>query len=139
MMFAAKNELYQSLQALIAQNQQSINEQDNNCMTILHHILLQEDTKMAKKLVRRGADVNHIDKNGNSLLIKLVKLNKEKAVQFLIEKGALLHLVDGEGNDACHYANQNGLAEKLPVFQSCSPQKKAADKTRLLRGDFTGL
>ena len=60
---------------------------------------------MAKKLVRRGADVNHIDKNGNSLLIKLVKLNKEKAVQFLIEKGALLHLADGEGNDACHYAN----------------------------------
>ena len=40
MMFAAKNSYKDSLQALIAQNQQSINEEDNKCMTILLHILL---------------------------------------------------------------------------------------------------
>ena len=45
-------------------------------MTILMHVLLTKNfnPKLAKRLVKRGADINHIDNNGNSLLIKLVQL-----------------------------------------------------------------
>ena len=96
-------------------------------MTILMHILKEEDIKMAKKLVRRGANVNHIDRNGNSILLKLVQLQKEKAVQFLLSKGALLHLTDDQGKDACDYAKENFLAERIETFLNCSLKKKNAD------------
>ena len=52
-------------------NTDSINEEDRNCMTILMHVMLADEfnAKLAKRLIKRGADVNHIDKNGNPLLI----------------------------------------------------------------------
>ena len=108
-------------------------------MTILLHILLSEDFKMAKKLIRRGADINHIDSNGNSLLIKLTQLEKADAVQFLLDKGALQHLTDDEGKDACDYAKANGLAEKIPIFLNCSIRKKKDDMAKLkrMRGEAT--
>ena len=41
--------------------------------------LISEDFKMAKKLVRRGADVNYINANEKSLLIQMVQMkDKEK-------------------------------------------------------------
>jgi len=77
-MFAAKNNYQESLNVLVLLNADSINEEDSNCMTILEHVLKAEDfnPKLARRLIKRGADINHIDKNGNSLLIKLVQLNQ---------------------------------------------------------------
>lgn len=77
-MFAAKNNFQKALNVLVLLNADSINEEDKNCMTILMHVLLAKsetegfNNKLAKRLIKRGADVNHIDENGNSLLIKLV-------------------------------------------------------------------
>ena len=73
-MFAAKNNYHEALNVLVLLNADSINEEDKNCMTILMHVLLAEtfNAKLAKRLIKRGADVNHIDKNGNPLLVKLV-------------------------------------------------------------------
>ena len=65
---------------LVLLNADSINEEDKNCMTILMHVLLANNDgegfnyKLAKRLIKRGAQVNHIDANGNPLLIKLVQL-----------------------------------------------------------------
>ena len=75
-MFAAKNNYYESLNVLVLLNADSINEEDKNCMTILMHVLLAEslNQKLARRLIKRGADVNHVDKNGNTILIKLVQL-----------------------------------------------------------------
>lgn len=38
------------------------------------HVMLAADfnPKLARRLVKRGADINHVDANGNSLLLKLV-------------------------------------------------------------------
>ena len=75
-MFAAKNQYLEALNVLVLLNADSINEEDKNCMTILMHVLLAEtfNSKLAKRLIKRGADVNHIDNNGNPLLVKLVQL-----------------------------------------------------------------
>ena len=81
-MFAAKNNYYESLNVLVLLNADSINEEDKNCMTILMHVLLAEslNQKLARRLIKRGADVNHVDKNGNTILIKLVQLKQQKLV-----------------------------------------------------------
>ena len=73
-MFAAKNDYLESLNILVLMDNSNINEEDNNSMTILLHVLLSKEfkPKLAKRLMRRGADPNHIDKNGNPLLVKLV-------------------------------------------------------------------
>ena len=73
-MFAAKNNFHEALNVLVLLNADSINEEDRNCMTILMHVLLAEkfNPKLAKRLIKRGGDVNHIDTNGNPLLCKLV-------------------------------------------------------------------
>ena len=96
------------------------------------HVLLAEDfnPKLARRLVKRGADINHIDKNGNSLLIKLVQLKLTKLVQFILDyKGKVLqHLVDDQGKDACDYAKENGLALEIPTFMSCSLKAKKHDQ-----------
>ena len=86
-MFAAKNNYQDSLNVLVLLNADSINEEDKNCMTILMHVMLAEtfNHKLAKRLIKRGADVNHKDKNNNPLLIKLVQLKEVKIVQFLLD------------------------------------------------------
>ena len=99
-------------------------------MTILMHVMLAEEfkPKLAKRLIKRGADINHIDRNGNPLLIKLVQLKQTKLVQFLLEqRQTLQHLVDEENKCACDYAKDNGLATELPQFMNCSLRKKKVD------------
>ena len=67
-MFAAENQYNESLNILVLLNSTSINEEDKHCMTILMHVLIgnghddfKVDYKLAKRLIRRGADVNHVD------------------------------------------------------------------------------
>ena len=62
-MFAAENQYNESLNVLVLLNSTSINEEGKNCMTILMHVLINDkvDFKLAKRLIRRGADVNHVD------------------------------------------------------------------------------
>ena len=133
-MFAAKNNHHLALNVLVLLNADSINEEDKNCMTILMHVLLANEGgegfnhKLAKRLIKRGADVNHIDANGNSLLIKLVQLKQIKLVKFLLEQRNILqHLVDEEGKDACDYAKDNGVAIELEEFQNCGVRHKKED------------
>ena len=105
-------------------------------MTILMHVLLAEtfNSKLAKRLIKRGADVNHIDKNGNPLLVKLVQLKQKKLVQFILDQSKTLrHLPDEEQKDACDYAKANGLANEIPAFLDCSLRKKKADMAELER------
>ena len=109
-MFAAKNKYHEALNVLVLLNADSINEEDRNCMTILMHVLLNDNLnqKLAKRLIKRGADINHLDKNGNSLLIKLVQLKQVRPIEFLLDfkknPRILMHLCDEEGKDACDYA-----------------------------------
>ena len=86
-MFAAKNNFHEALNVLVLLDSNSINEEDKNAMTILMHVMLAEEfkPKLAKRLIKRGADINYIDCNGNPLLIKLVQLKQTKLVQFLLE------------------------------------------------------
>ena len=86
-MFAAKNNYLEALNVLVLLDNNSINEEDKNAMTILMHVLLAEEfkPKLAKRLIRRGADSNHIDRNGNPLLVKLVQIKMTKIVKFLLD------------------------------------------------------
>ena len=81
-MFAAKNNYHEALNVLVLLDSNSINEEDKNAMTILMHVMLAEEfkPKLAKRLIKRGADINYIDRNGNPLLIKLVQLKQTKLV-----------------------------------------------------------
>jgi len=82
-MFAAKNNYHEALNVLVLLDSNSINEEDKNAMTILMHVMLADGAfkpKLAKRLIKRGADINHIDRNGNPLLIKLVQLKQTKLV-----------------------------------------------------------
>lgn len=134
-MFAAKHGYNESLNQLVLQNSNNINEEDKNCQTILMHVLLAEnvDYKLAKRLIRKGADVNHVDSNGNTLLIKLVQNGKnfQKQVEFMLERGALQHLQDLEGKDACDYAKANEMALEMRQFMDCSIRKKQAHMEEL--------
>ena len=86
-MFAAKNNYLEALNVLVLLDNTNINEEDKNAMTILMHVLLAEEfkPKLAKRLIRRGADPNHIDRNGNPLLVKLVQIKQKKLVKFLLD------------------------------------------------------
>lgn len=87
MMFAAKNNYLEALNVLVLLDNNSINEEDKNAMTILMHVLLADEfkPKLAKRLIRRGADPNHIDRNGNPLLVKLTQIKQTKLVKFLLD------------------------------------------------------
>lgn len=63
-MYAAKKGYHQALNILIELNSTTINNEDNNCKTILLHVLQAEpfDRKLALRLILEyGADVNHVD------------------------------------------------------------------------------
>jgi len=130
-MFAAKNNYLEALNVLVLLDNNSINEEDKNAMTILMHVLLAEEfkPKLAKRLIKRGADASHIDQNGNPLLVKLVQIRQKKLVQFLLEqKQTLRHLVDEEGMCACDYAKANGLANEIESFKpECTAKMKQQD------------
>lgn len=67
-------------------------------------------TKMlefAKKLINRGADINHVSQTSNygaSLLILAIKEMKHYAITFLLDYNADPHIMDLSGRDACDYA-----------------------------------
>jgi len=124
LMYAAKNN-NAAIVNFLTQRKIDLNEEDKHGMTILVHCLRKgskEDSKMARKLVARGADVNWIDKNGNTPLLTFVQLEKPEQVRFLLEKKASQHICDEEGKDACDYAKANGLASEpgFEQFMSCS-------------------
>mmetsp|Transcript_24748 Transcript_24748/g.30920 ORF Transcript_24748/g.30920 Transcript_24748/m.30920 type:complete len:178 (-) Transcript_24748:2643-3176(-) len=134
-MYAAKNRFHNALNSLIALNSTSINEEDNNCKTILLHVLEAEpfDRKLANRLIHDyGADVNHIDQDGTPLIIKLVMQKKKTLVDFLLSsKQLLIHVPDSGGRDACDYAKENGLALHMREFLSCSKRMKLNDMQEL--------
>mmetsp|Transcript_31997 Transcript_31997/g.42399 ORF Transcript_31997/g.42399 Transcript_31997/m.42399 type:complete len:140 (+) Transcript_31997:947-1366(+) len=137
-MFAAKNNYLEALNVLVLLDNNSINEEDKNAMTILMHVLLAEEfkPKLAKRLIRRGADPNHIDRNGNPILVKLAQIKQKKLCKFLLDQRASLqHLCDEEGKDACDYAKENGLAEAIPQFMDCSAKKKKHDMAKKMEMD----
>jgi len=135
-MFAAKHRFHQALNSLIELNSTSINQEDNNQMTILLHVLHAEpfDSKLAQRLIDEyGADLNHVDMHGNPLFIKLVQNKKKMLVEFLLSKGVLMHVPDASGRDACDYAKDNGLALEMREFLCCSKRLKTEDAAELKR------
>jgi len=124
LMFAAKHG-YNDIVNFLTQRTNDLNEEDANSLTILMHRLLENDFKMARKMLSRGADINYINRNGFTPLHLCVKMKRTDAVRFLLEKGAIQHIVDMEGRDACDMAQDNGIADEIQEFHNCNPRKKA--------------
>jgi len=59
---------------------------------------------MARKLLKRGADINYVNSNGKTCLHQCVKMGLKPSCMFLLEKGANQHIMDLEGKDACDIA-----------------------------------
>ena len=67
-MYAVKNKKVRSVNFLTGQKSNDLNEEDKIGMTILMHTMLENNQQMARKLLKRGADINYVNSNGNTCL-----------------------------------------------------------------------
>ena len=88
-----------------------LNAEDENSFTILMYSIIDCNLKMAKKLLRRGADINYVNLKGKTALHLAIENKKEDAIKLLIENKAYLHIVDFSGEDACDKIRTYGLAK----------------------------
>jgi len=63
--------------------------------------VLDDNLKMAKKLLRRGADINYVNLKGKTALHLAIENKKVETIKLLIENRAYLHFVDFNGEDGC--------------------------------------
>ena len=101
-----------------------LNEEDAHSLTILMHYLFKGNTKMASKLIVRGASVDYCNKNGNTALHLCIEHNMKDVVAFLLKKGANPHIMDLGDEDACDKAKKNGMALVITSFNNCNVKLK---------------
>jgi ankyrin repeat protein len=119
-MYAFKIGNVNSVDFLSMQRSQNLNEEDFNSLTILMHTLFESNLKMARKLLKRGADIDYVNENGNTVLHMCVYRGLKDSVKFLLNSGANQHIMDSEGKDACDLAKSNNMVIKLPIFNNCN-------------------
>lgn len=84
-MYAVKQKKPKSVNFLTGQKSNDLNEEDNHTMTILMHTMEESNTLMARKLLKRGADINYVNSNGCTALHMCVKMNLRASCVFLLE------------------------------------------------------
>jgi len=68
LMYAVKNKHPQSVNFLTGHKSNYLNEEDNSALTILMHTMFENNQQMARKLLKRGADINYVNSNGKTCL-----------------------------------------------------------------------
>lgn len=120
LMYAAKKKKLEVVDKLTLRNN-NLNEEDSNRNTILIQRLIEDDVKMARKLIVRGADINYVNSNGMTALHICVLHKKELAIEWLLKQKKLdRHIIDFEGKDPCDLAKEReDILKKFPIFTDC--------------------
>jgi ankyrin repeat protein len=121
--FAAENKIQNIVNYLSARTK-DLNNEDSKGITILMHMLVQMNLKMCKRLLHRGASVDHINKHGKTALHLCVEDMMQPQIEYLLFKGANPHILDFQEKDCCDKAKENGLAITNKVFNNCNIRKK---------------
>jgi ankyrin repeat protein len=112
-MYAAKNSYATSVNFLTMQRTNDLNEEDDFSLTILMHTMFEGNFNMARKLLKRGADINYCNRNGNTALHMCVYRGIIDSVKFLLNAGANQHIMDFEDKDACDLAKFNDIVADI--------------------------
>lgn len=84
-----------------------------NYITPLIFACLKNNARIARLLVRYGADINHRDKFGRTPLIYACRSKSNRLVSFLLNRGALVIQSDNFGANALFYARDKKLKSIL--------------------------
>eukprot|EP00210_Caulerpa_lentillifera_P003601 g3436.t1 len=96
-----------------------INLKDENGRTILHQVAVQENGRLLKLLIERGADVNSIDKEGQTPLHYATKSHCQMTVETLLQCGCDVTAKDINSCTALHFAAQKNSAS---IFNLLFPE-----------------
>jgi len=80
----------------------------------LFNAVVNEDTKLIKKLIEQGKDLNSIDElSGENLLFKMISFSNEEMADLLIELGANVNNSNNTGKTILMEAASRGLSTKF--------------------------
>jgi len=77
---------------------------------------LASNQDIAKRLLQRGADIDHCNRDGKTALGLVCQQKLKDMAVFLIENGADPHIEDLTGKDACDYARHTELQHIPQLF-----------------------
>jgi ankyrin repeat protein len=102
----------------------NLDVEDRNGITILMHMILQNNYKMVQRLLIRGASIDFVNKHGKTALHICVESKLLESVKYLLFKGANPHMLDFDELDCCDKAKANGMSRSIMSFNNCSLKKK---------------
>ena len=63
----------------------TLNVEDQNGITVLTHLLLQENWFMASKCLKRGSNINYVNSNGQTSLHFCIENQLMEQIKFLLK------------------------------------------------------
>jgi len=96
-----------------------VDEVDNDGITILSWAAIANRVDIARLLIERGADVNHVDKKGMTPLLYAASIDfgDSAMVELLLKSGARTSAQTKEGQTALDLARQYSNANLLGSLQ----------------------
>lgn len=82
----------------------------------LHRAVIEHDSKLLRKLLRQGEEIDRIDSKGRSALQLAAKEGDIAMVKLLIAEGADLLHIDKEGRDLLYYARYGQNKEVIDLI-----------------------
>ena len=98
-----------------------VNERDDDGWTPLHYLAwYSSSTKLAKRLLDSGADIDPQDSYGRTPIMLCIargkQENKEELIQFLINNNADLKVKDNRGDDLLNYCKEERLTNIVKLL-----------------------
>jgi ankyrin repeat protein len=117
-MFLAQTERVASMRALLDAGAK-VDETDDDGVTLLGWAVIANRLDMARLLIERGADVNHVDKKGMMPLLYAASIDFGDAavMELLLKSGARPRAATSEGLTALDLARRYNHTSLLPVIE----------------------
>jgi len=109
---------YNQVVDLIKNKKVNINCQDDNNWSPLIKAVIANRLKIAKFLIKNGANINYICRTGKTAIVMAAESNLHDMIDLLIEAGADLYVKDNYGLDFFYYLTEDYLEkviEKYPI------------------------
>jgi len=98
-------------------NNQNINNQDKNGMSLLMHAIDNNSYDIAKYLIQSGINIDIQDKYGQTAVMLAAGRNLQNIVKLLIESKANLKLISKSKLTAYGFAEDNGNIEVAKIIK----------------------